>query len=219
MASSFAPDKRPKLPAPIDDPFVTTNNATASPHHRYSNFNYELFAAGPGSSPRQAKRALEAHLAETERRLDEAGKLGTALVSQRKTLTEQLQEVEKLQSEGELNPELRQKLAEIEKEYNDLARESARAFLPKQRVPSNEINPGSPFAPEGRSGGRVSRLADRLPTRVQTNNVNSDPPAHPSLRVRPPGLLLSLVCRIGRSGTNPQVVFTISNSQPRLALP
>jgi hypothetical protein len=81
--------------------------------------------------------------------------LGTALVSQRKALAEQLQEVEKLQAEGELGPELRTKLVEIEKEYNDLARESARAFLPKQRVPSNEAAPGSPFVPEGR-GGRVS---------------------------------------------------------------
>jgi hypothetical protein len=158
--ASFAPDSRPNLPAPAsDDPFVTSAPANPPVHHRFSNFDHELFASGPGSSPRQAKRALEAHLAETERRLDEAGKLGTALVTQRKTLTEQLQEVEKLQAEGELGPELRQKLIEIEKEYNDLARESARAFLPKQRVPSNEANPGSPFVPEGRSG-RVSLCAD-----------------------------------------------------------
>lgn len=161
--ASFSSDARPNLPAPadnssssapVDDPFVS--NASEQPaHHRFSNFDHELFAAGPPSSPRQAKRALEAHLAETDRRLDEAGKLGTALVTQRKALTEQLQEVEKLQAEGEMGPELRQKLAEIEKEYNDLARESARAFLPKQRVPSNEANQNSPFVPEGRSG-RVS---------------------------------------------------------------
>ncbi|KAH6982306.1 hypothetical protein BKA56DRAFT_673038 [Ilyonectria sp. MPI-CAGE-AT-0026] len=154
MASSLASDK-PSLPAPgavVHDPFVTSTPAPA--HHRYSTFDHDLFNAGPASSPRQAKRALEAHLAETERRLEEAGKLGTALVSQRKTLTEQLQEVDKLQTEGELNPDLRQKLVEIEKEYNNLARESARAFLPKQRVPSNEANPNSPFAPESRSGRR-----------------------------------------------------------------
>ncbi|KAK2601541.1 hypothetical protein QQS21_004926 [Conoideocrella luteorostrata] len=157
MASSLAPDKRPDLPAPgngdaTNDPFVT--NSTASAHHRFSNFDQELFAAGPGSSPTQAKRALEAHLAETDRRLDEAGKLGTALVSQRKLLAEQLQEVQKLQNEGDLGPDLRKKLVEIEREYNDLARESARVFLPKQRVPSNEAHSGSPFVPEGRSGRR-----------------------------------------------------------------
>ncbi|KID89040.1 anucleate primary sterigmata protein A [Metarhizium guizhouense ARSEF 977] len=157
MASSLASDNRPDLPAPADgdtanDPFVTDSSSSA--HHRFSNFDLELFAAGPGSSPRQAKKALEAHLAETDRRLDEAGKLGTSLVAQRKLLAERLQEVQKLQAEGELGPELRKKLVDIEREYNDLARESARVFLPKQRVPSNEAHPGSPFVPEGRSGRR-----------------------------------------------------------------
>ncbi|KAI5464448.1 hypothetical protein BGZ63DRAFT_421482 [Mariannaea sp. PMI_226] len=154
MASSLAADK-PSLPAPsaaMNDPFVTSTPAPA--RNRYSNFDQDLFIAGPASSPGQARRVLEAHLTETERRLEEASKLGTALVSQRKALTEQLQEVEKLQAEGELNPELRQKLVDIEKEYHNLARESARAFLPKQRVPSNEVNPNSPFAPETRSGRR-----------------------------------------------------------------
>lgn len=155
MASSLSVD-RPDLPAPggtSDDPFVSGASATA--HHRYSTFDEDLFAAGPGSSPTQAKRALEAHIAETERRLDEAGKLGTALVSQRKALAEQLQEVEKWQAEGELGPELRKKLVDIENDYNDLARDSARAFLPKHRVPSNETNPPSPHVPQPRSG-RVS---------------------------------------------------------------
>ncbi|KAJ6444142.1 anucleate primary sterigmata protein A [Purpureocillium lavendulum] len=155
MASSMAPEERPSLPVPGEaaaDPFVA--NAPGATHHRFSNFDHELFAAGPGSSPTQAKRALEAHLAETDRRLDEAGKLGTALVSQRKALAERLQEVEKLQKEGELGPDLRKKLVEIEREFNDLARESARVFLPKQRIPSNEANTGSPFVPEPRSGRR-----------------------------------------------------------------
>lgn len=162
MASSLAADK-PNLPAPSDggnDPF-TSSTAQGPAHHRFSAFDQELFAAGPGSSPRQAKRALEAHLAETDRRLDEAGKLGTALVSQRKALAEQLREVDKLQAEGELGPELRTKLLDIEKDYNDLARESARAFLPKQRVPSNEANGGSPFVPEGRNG-RVSNSSTMM---------------------------------------------------------
>ncbi|KAM3525442.1 hypothetical protein NHJ13051_003959 [Beauveria bassiana] len=155
MASSIA-SARPSLAAPAadddaaNDPFVVSTSSAA--HYRFSSFDHELFAAGPGSSPRQAKRALESHLAETERRLDEAGKLGTALVSQRKMLAEQLQEIENLQAQGELGPELRQKLVEIEREYNDLARESARAFLPK-RIPSNE-NGGTPYAPDGRTGRR-----------------------------------------------------------------
>jgi len=134
------------------DPFVS--NPAAPSHYRYSNFDSQLLALGPGASTEQAKRALEAHLRETDRRLEEAGKLGTALVQQRKELTERLKEVEQLQSEGELTSDLKQKLVEIEKDYNDVARESARALLPKQRVPSNEAA-GSPFAPEGK-GGRVS---------------------------------------------------------------
>ncbi|KAH6705623.1 anucleate primary sterigmata protein A [Verticillium dahliae] len=86
--------------------------------------------------------------------MEEAGKLGTALVQQRKELAQRLKEVEKLQAEGDLTDELRTKLTEIEKEYNDVARETARAFLPKQRVPSNEAAGGSPFVPEGRGGRR-----------------------------------------------------------------
>jgi hypothetical protein len=151
------------------DPFVSSKTAPA--HHRFSNFDHQLFALGPGSSPEHAKRALEAHLAETERRMEEAGKLGTALVQQRKELTERLKEVEKLQAEGELTPELRHKLVEIEKEYNDVARETARAFLPKQRVPSNEAAAGSPYVPEGK-GGRVSTptcLIVMHPTRPVAN--------------------------------------------------
>lgn len=216
MASSSLAADRPNLPAPggDGDPFVT--NSSAPTHHRYSNFDQELFAAGPGSSPRQAKRALEAHIAETERRLDEAGKLGTALVSQRKALAEQLQEVEKLQAEGELNPELRQKLVDIEKEYNDLARESARAFLPKQRVPSNETNPGSPYVPEGRSG-RV-RARTHSVTLTATNNRYSALSALQNSRAMPRARLRSSVCQTERLGTSRRTVSTISSLPPRSAL-
>ena len=94
------------------DPFVS--NASGMNHLRYSNFDTQLFALGPGASPAQAKRALEAHLAETERRMEEAGKLGTALVQQQKELTDRLNEVEQLEAEGELTPDLKQKLVEIE---------------------------------------------------------------------------------------------------------
>jgi hypothetical protein len=149
MATSLSADKA--VPA-INDPFVTSQTGPA--HLRFSAFDTNHFALGPGASAEQAKRALEAHLADTERRMEEAGKLGTALVQQRKELTDRLKEVDQLQAEGELTPDLRQRLGEIEKDYIEVARESARAFLPKQRVPSNEAAAGSPFAPEGK-GGRV----------------------------------------------------------------
>ncbi|KAI0130425.1 putative nuclear migration protein [Xylariales sp. AK1849] len=158
MASIATDELTSAAPAMDDhnDPFITSENSPAErePRHRYSTFNSHLFALGPNASPGQAKRALEAHLAETDRRMEEAGKLGTALVQQRKDLTERLKDVEKLQAEGELSQDLRLKLVEIEKDYNDVARESARAFLPKPRVPSNEAAAGSPFVPEGKGGRR-----------------------------------------------------------------
>jgi len=135
-----------------NDPFTSPSGGPS--HHRYSNFDNQLFALGPGVSADQAKRALEAHLAETERRMEEAGKLGTALLQQRQELTDRLKEVEQIHADGDVGTELKKKLVEIEKDYNDVAKESARIFLPKQRVPSNEST-GSPFPPEGK-GGRVS---------------------------------------------------------------
>lgn len=161
MASPTFPDDLESSPtSAMNDPFVTAGNPALplGAHQRFSHFDSsQLFALGPSASPAQAKRALEAHLADTDRRMEEAGKLGTALVQQRKELEDRLRDVETIHSEGELSEDLRQKLVEIEKDYNDVARESARAFLPKQRIPSNEAaNPASPFALEGSKGGRRS---------------------------------------------------------------
>ncbi|KAI8631650.1 hypothetical protein F5Y19DRAFT_401332 [Xylariaceae sp. FL1651] len=149
------PDESSALAVPAADVQGNDPFRSVSPiHHRFSNFDSQFFALGPNASPAQAKRALQAHLAETDRRMEEAGKLGTALVQQRKELTERLKDVEQLQAEGELSDELREKLVEIERDYNEVARESARAFLPKQRVPSNEAAAGSPYVPEGKGGRR-----------------------------------------------------------------
>jgi len=152
MSTSLATDQ-PSLPLRSDlmsfdaidqiDPFLSAS--TGPNHHRFSHFDPQLFSLGPTTSPNQAKRALEVHLAETDRRIQEASKLGTTLVQQHKDLSERLKEVEKQQSEGDITPELRQRLIEIEKEYNEVGRESARAFLPKSRVSSSEMS-GSPFA-------------------------------------------------------------------------
>jgi uncharacterized coiled-coil protein SlyX len=92
--------------------------------------------------------------------MEEAGRLGTTLLQQQKELSERLKEVEKLQAEeAELTPELNRKLVELEQEYTQVVRDSARAFIPKSRVPSSEepsMAAGSPFAPQG-TGGRVSQ--------------------------------------------------------------
>ncbi|PON22675.1 hypothetical protein TGAM01_v208361 [Trichoderma gamsii] len=181
MASSSVTSDRPDLSAPAgdstNDPFVSASSTTPA-HFRFSDFEQELRAASSASDPRSAKRTLEARLAETDRRLDEAAKLGTALVSQRKTLAEQLQEIDSLPTEEELAPELRKRLVDIEKDYNDLARESARAFLPKQRVTSSE-NPGSPFMLDSRSSRRsaspskLESQATGSPAKVNVPNRKS----------------------------------------------
>ncbi|KAK1826502.1 anucleate primary sterigmata protein A [Podospora conica] len=175
MATSIASEKPIGVYSSGDvyDPFVTSPSGTTSLRH--SAFDSQLLFS-PNASADHVKRALEAHLRDTERRMEEAGKLGTSLVQQRKELTDRLREVEQLQSEGELNPDLRQRLVEIEKDYNDVARESARAFLPKQRIPSNEAAQGSPFAPEGKGGRRsvspskFESLATGSPTKLSVPN-------------------------------------------------
>jgi hypothetical protein len=141
-----------------EDPFLTTPSATTKPHnHRFSSFDTDLFALNQASSsPLQAKRALEAHLAETERRLHEASKLGTALVKQRQDLSDRLSEVERQQEDVEIGPELRQKLIDIEKEYVEVGRESARAGLgPKSRATSSEESTHSILSADGRVSDMV----------------------------------------------------------------
>jgi len=153
-----------------NDPFSSTS--TNSNHHRFSHFDTQLFALGPTTSPDQAKRALEAHLTETERRIQEASKLGTTLVQQRKDLEDRLKEVEKQQNEGDITPELRQKLVEIEKEYNEVGLESARAFLPKSRVSSSEMA-GSPFNGDAKrsvSPSKFESQATNSPSKLSVPN-------------------------------------------------
>lgn len=149
----------------MDDPFSTpagaayanaTANASANANaaresHRYSTFDTQLLSLN-ASSPAQLKRALEAHLSETERRLQEASKIGTTLVNQQKELTDKLEEVEQQQKEGEIGPDLRQRLVELERECNDIGRETTRAALgPKSRHVATD-EPGTPSLE-----GRVSR--------------------------------------------------------------
>lgn len=130
----------------MDDPFVTDPEGARKPPetNQYSSFDAQLFSLD-ASSPAQAKRALEAHLAETERRLEEASKLGTALVDQRKELEEKLKEVEQQQEEGQIGQDLRRKLSELEREYNEIGRETARAFLaPKRLAGGDDGHVGTP---------------------------------------------------------------------------
>ena len=134
-----------------DDPFAT-ETPPSHPHlHRFSSFDTQLFALNhPASSPAQAKRALEAHMAETDRRIQETSKLGTTLVQQRVNLAHRLQDLGSQEEDAHISPELRQKLVEIEREYNEVGRQSARAFLgPKSEAAGEGSN--APFALDGRA--------------------------------------------------------------------
>lgn len=135
-----------------EDPFTNTPTMQSGRPHRYSSFDTRLFTDNhPSSSPSHAKRALESHLAETERRLHETSKLRTILVEQRQKISARLREVESQQNQNELAPELRQRLRDIEKEYNEVGRESARAFLgPKMDAVDSASDSETPFALDGR---------------------------------------------------------------------
>jgi Meiotic cell cortex C-terminal pleckstrin homology len=170
----FATDGSSELPA--EDPFVnSTSDQQPHPHpHRYSAFDTQLFNLNASSSPSQAKRAIEAHIAETNRRLEDAGRLGSTLVQQRAELAEKLKEVEKRKDDAEIPPELRDRLAEIEKDYNDVGRETARALLaPRSRVVSSDDRPGEagPAVFSTQTNASPSKVS--VPSRKQRNQPTS----------------------------------------------
>lgn len=136
MADPVRPPSRPRAGSDsvngtvaAVDPF-TIQGSTPSPPHRYSAYDTQLFGSNPsGSTPTQAKRALEAHLAETDRRIQDASKLGTTLVQQRMELLNKLRDVASSEKDGNIDPSLQQKLADIESEYEEVGRHSARTLL------------------------------------------------------------------------------------------
>jgi hypothetical protein len=152
------------------DPFVA---ASHDPHRkRYAAFDNTHFTLYLNGSPMQAKRALEAHLAETTRRLQETSYLGNALVQQREELEHKLKEVDQQQQDDDIEPELRQRLAELEKEFNEVGRETARAFLPKSRVPSGENDAaGGAFVYSSEAQHSPTKVS--VPSRKQRNQQPS----------------------------------------------
>ena len=111
------------------DPF-TIEDTPQTHSHRFSAFDSQLFASNrPDTSPAQAKRALEAHLADTDRRIQETSNLGNTLVQQRVNLSNRLREVASQDQGGNITSELQQKLIDIEREYNEVGRQSAKNFL------------------------------------------------------------------------------------------
>ena len=135
------------------DPF-TIDQTPSRPSQsalRHSSFDTQLFALNhPSSSPAQAKKALEEHLAETDRRIQETSKLGTTLVQQRSSLNQRIRDVE-TQGQGEkITPELREKLKQIEREYQEIGRQSAKTFLAPRAGSPAPGESSNAFALDGR---------------------------------------------------------------------
>jgi hypothetical protein len=141
----------------VDDPF-STPSADAQ-RHRYATFNSQNTSLYATASPAQLKRALEAHLAETERKLRETSQIGTILVKQRQELSDRIKDVESHPNADDVGPELRQKLVELEREAADISRETARLYVPKSRVASAEGDASDPSV--------FSSQAQHSPSKVQ----------------------------------------------------
>lgn len=152
------------------DPFTTDPSHSHPAPLRYAPFDSTNFSLLSTSSPSSARRALEAHLKDTDRRIQEASKLGSTLVHQRKDLAARLKEVEQMQQDSDMPEDLREKLTELEKEYNEVGRESARAFLPKSRTPS-EMGLEASTVISGT--GRESPTKVSAPSRRQRNQPNN----------------------------------------------
>ena len=70
-------------------------------------------------------------------------------MQQRQNLSQRLRDVRSQEEDTQISPELRQKLVDIEKEYNEVGRQSARAFL-GSRTSTQEDGSDTPFALDGR---------------------------------------------------------------------
>ena len=150
--------------APISadhDPFTDSPSQSQQPQQsRYSAFfDPESLSLDANSSPSHLRRTLQAHLLETDRRLQETQRLGTSLLHQQQELADKLTQVEAQDEGAEVAPELRKRLAELEQEYNEVGREIARA-IPKGRAVSGEDRTG----PE--STGLYSSQATSSPSKV-----------------------------------------------------
>lgn len=109
---------------------------------------------------------------ETDRRIQDASRLGTSLLQQRKDLAARLKELETQKNSNEITPELQKKLAELEREYTEVGRETARAFLPKSSMaPAMNDQLQSPAVFSGDSRASPSKVT--APSRKQRHQPAS----------------------------------------------
>lgn len=81
-----------------------------------------------------------------------------------------------MQTESQVPDELRQKLSELEREYNEVGRESARAFLPKSRVVSEATDSTA-------GSGIISGSGRDSPTKAQAPSMSRRQRNQPANRV------------------------------------
>lgn len=111
------------------------------------------FLSLPESSPSQVKRTLEAHLQEVNKRIETVATLGGTLLEQQQQIEARIKEV---QEGGEqIGPELKKKLVELEKEYNEVGRESARAVLINKIIAGNGGGSSGNTSPYGAGNVRL----------------------------------------------------------------
>ena len=181
--------------------------------HRYSAFNTHLFSNyHSDDSPATAKRALEAHLSETDRRLEETSKLGTALVQQRKDLADRLKDVQQQPDGADIGPDLRQRLTEVEKEYQELGRESARAFLSYKSRSSN--------AGDAQFSNVSMEFKVKMAYHCSTyllSDVSRAPQVQPNFLRKQQTRPLKSASHPASSATNPPIESMISSLSRRLA--
>jgi hypothetical protein len=134
----------PPRPAPMmDDPFTTS---TPLRDASSDDLNVLTVLALPTTSTSQAKRTLQAHLSEIRKRSEVTGQLCRDLVKQEEEIKARLLDLE--DAGDHMGSDLESKLAELEKEYIDVGRETARALL------TNKIMGGG----SGGGGGGASPL-------------------------------------------------------------
>ena len=155
------------------DPFTSPSTTLNPPHLRYAAFDNEQFSLYSSNSPSSTKRALEAHLKDTDRRIQDASRLGTTLVQQRKDLAAKLKEVEQVNDDHEIPADLQKRLTDLEREYNEVGRESARAFLPKSRMVSDGAVDSSPGPAVLTAQSRESPTKLSAPSRRQRNQPSN----------------------------------------------
>ena len=151
-------DKTWSTPEP--DPFVEDQSHQQQSHRYSSLLDSDYLALDVTSSPSQLKRTLQAHISETDRRLRDAQRLGTSLLEQQKELSQKLSEIEAQEDLAEISPELQKRLAELEKEHNEVSRDIAKALLaPRARVVSADEKPSD-------DSRQLSSLATASPSKI-----------------------------------------------------